>query len=1223
MRENPRFELRERLGAGGMGVVYQAHDLERGHEVAIKTLERAEGDALYRFKTEFRALADISHRNLVTLYDMFVEPELCFFTMELVAGKSFVDHCRAANNERRSDSQLSWNEETARLDPTAEVALPCDEERLRAALPQLAAGLSSLHSAGWLHRDIKASNILVDRRGRVVILDFGLATDFAGQGCATPAGHMVGTVEYMAPEQAFPDGPLTPAADWYGVGTMIYEVLTGRLPFEGSSSRILTDKKGSDPVPPHMLVPSVAEDLDALCMNLLSRTPARRPDGNDICQRLGADYIPGTRSGSIRTTLRQPLTFAGRDQELATLEAALAETAAGTGRVMIVRGPSGIGKTELVREFESRAQRRFPDLVTLHGRCYQSEAIPYSAIDPVVDDLSRLWTELSDEEAATLVPLGGAALVRLFPVLARVPALLLTRDRLAILDPQEVRRRGTEALGETLARIGDRHPLVVFLDDMQWVDRDTLHLIRELASGPDRPAVLFLLAYRDDAAVTGRRVDSQLGVDAEVVEVGPLSAAEAATLATHVLGDSDDYLAERLARESAGVPMFVVELAEHARTNRASTVAAVTLGEVIAERVRMQTRATKHLLEIVAVAAEPITLATLAKSGGIDAASFHKAVQSLQIGRLARTSGARPEDSIEPYHDRIRETVIAGLDADATRRHHLDIARTLERGGESTPERLAHHWLGAGDDERGTIFTLKAARHAFDRLDFARAAELYESALAIGHLDQSEANQLQGVVAAAFANAGRPHDAAEAFHRAAANADAAERLDLERRSAEQLLRGGYIEEGLATLVRVLAEMGLSFPRQRWRAILSLLWGRLRLRLRGLDFRPRDPSQIAAESLGRVDVYASLGSSMSIVDPLIGANFQLRALRLALSLGERRRLARSLALQSLFHSAEGAARRASRLIDAALDVAKDDPFSAGYTLLAQASYAYFIDNAWDRCVRRVAKLEQAFHRAYASAGWEIDSARSYTCFSLMYQGKLATLCRTADRFLSDAEHRGARYTLVNLRVRLALRYLVDDQPDEAAEDVAEAIASWPPVEQGFQVQHFYALHSRGEIALYRGQPEVAAGEFERAHRGLRASLLMRIPMVATEVLFMEARAALARAQAGDISQLARARRASRALAGKKVPLARALAALVDATLANLAGKTSASVTALRATVAQLDGLDNKLFAIAARWRLGELVGGDEGAELRNQAALSLSGEGVVEPARLVSMLAPGW
>ena len=238
---NGRFEVLRLLGEGGMGVVHAARDTERDEVVALKSLRHLGGEALLRFKHEFRALQDLHHPNLVALGELLEEDDDWFYSMELVEGVDV----------------LTW--------------IDGDRDRLRDVLRQLAAGLGALHQAGKVHRDIKPSNVLVTHAGRVVLVDFGLVTESRAPESSDPS--IVGTAAYMAPEQAA-SRPVGPAADWYAVGCILYEALTGRLPFEGTTIEVLMHKLEREPPLPSQLV-SVPGDLDALCGELLRREIGR------------------------------------------------------------------------------------------------------------------------------------------------------------------------------------------------------------------------------------------------------------------------------------------------------------------------------------------------------------------------------------------------------------------------------------------------------------------------------------------------------------------------------------------------------------------------------------------------------------------------------------------------------------------------------------------------------------------------------------------------------------------------------------------------------------------------------------------------------------------------------------------------------------------------------------------------------------------------------------
>ncbi len=318
-----RYEVLRCIGKGGMGVVYEAFDRERQQHVALKTLLNSSPAALYLFKQEFRTLADVHHRNLVQLYELVVsEGDRVFFTMELVNGTDFLTYIHkeavlgatedaVSGHDEEPTRREQWtdgSEQRLKRAPRAPgdapmKASPADLERLRPALVQLVEGVRALHSAGKLHRDIKPSNVRVTPEGRVVLLDFGVATELSRvvDENLQEGGEMVGTARYMAPEQALNEGP-TPASDWYSVGVMLYEALVGSPPFVGSAFDVLKMKSMLDPPPPGDCVEGVPADLDALATGLLLRAPELRPSYADILHRLGVQQEPAAaaRTGAGR-----------------------------------------------------------------------------------------------------------------------------------------------------------------------------------------------------------------------------------------------------------------------------------------------------------------------------------------------------------------------------------------------------------------------------------------------------------------------------------------------------------------------------------------------------------------------------------------------------------------------------------------------------------------------------------------------------------------------------------------------------------------------------------------------------------------------------------------------------------------------------------------------------------------------------------------------------------
>lgn len=196
-----RFQVNDHLGSGTSGEVYCVYDTRLRSYVALKTLQRADPATIYRFKNEFRALADVTHPNLAQLYELQADGDRWFFTMELIDGYDFLEYCRGEPQDLQADE----------VPPS----MPPDVDRVREAAHQLALGLTALHRAGKLHCDIKPTNIRVTHDGRVVLLDFGLVQElFPGLGELTIDAELTGTPAYMSPEQAAGQR-LNEATDWY------------------------------------------------------------------------------------------------------------------------------------------------------------------------------------------------------------------------------------------------------------------------------------------------------------------------------------------------------------------------------------------------------------------------------------------------------------------------------------------------------------------------------------------------------------------------------------------------------------------------------------------------------------------------------------------------------------------------------------------------------------------------------------------------------------------------------------------------------------------------------------------------------------------------------------------------------------------------------------------------------------------------------------------------
>jgi serine/threonine protein kinase len=297
------------LGGGELADVYAVLDRKTDRRLALKVLrDEARAHAgRERLEQEYRLLTSFVHPNLVRAYDWFAEGRECFFSLELVDGRDFVAHVRAdvvrgtAGKSPAAPRRAAWV-----------ACTPEGIERLRRCLVQLVSALTTLHAHGYAHGDVRASNVLVAHGGRLVLLDHGLARPLngaaqgsAGAGVAPPApppnsndpnpngavssayaaalapGSLLGTATHLAPE--FADGALPSAAsDWYSLGVLLFEALTGALPFTGGAAEIMVRKR-SVPAPlVSAMVGVTAADLEAWTARLLAIEPAQRPTDEEL-----------------------------------------------------------------------------------------------------------------------------------------------------------------------------------------------------------------------------------------------------------------------------------------------------------------------------------------------------------------------------------------------------------------------------------------------------------------------------------------------------------------------------------------------------------------------------------------------------------------------------------------------------------------------------------------------------------------------------------------------------------------------------------------------------------------------------------------------------------------------------------------------------------------------------------------------------------------------------
>ena len=450
----------------------------------------------------------------------------------------------------------------------------------------------------------------------------------------------------------------------------------------------------------------------------------------------------------------------------------------------------------------------------LSGRCYENESVPYKALDGVVDDLSRHLASIPRQDVESLLPPDVAALTRVFPVLLQVHAIA-------------GRRRTSSPAAPIRSVCGDGHSTRCASCSAAWRTAGRSSSASTTCSGPTRTAPCcsrncFGLrarrpcsrccpsgARKRPPSRSCRALLERAGRDIwSAMSLDPLTEDEAQTLigallpADSMLTDEDR---RRMTREAGGSPFVLEQLARYAGVNRMEPSHAPTFAEMFAARLGALSAEARRFLETLAICGRPMASDLVCDACGV-ARERQSLVAMLRASRFIRSSGS--SERIETYHDRIRDVLAADIAPDAVRRIHGRMVQALVERRSDDCEALFEHYRGAGDSENASIQAGLAGEKAGAALAFDRAASFYRHALALSPASPTPHAWREGL-ADALANAGRPAEAAEAYLRAADGAGDLQRVELQRRGAEQFLIGGHIDRGLELIRTMLANMGMA------------------------------------------------------------------------------------------------------------------------------------------------------------------------------------------------------------------------------------------------------------------------------------------------------------------------------------------------------------------------------------------------------------------------------
>jgi len=762
-----RYTIERELGRGGMATVYLAHDLKHDRDVALKLLRPELGELLGadRFLAEIKLTAGLQHPNIVPLFDSGAAAGLLYYVMPYVRGESLRDKL------------------------VREGAFSIDEAITMAR--GIASALEHAHRQGVVHRDIKPENVLLSD-GVPMVADFGIARalNTVGVTRATQHGIAIGTPAYMSPEQAMGEGDVDQRADLYALGCVLFEMLTGAVPFRGATAAALVTQHLMAPVPSARSVrATVPPAVDTAIMRALAKDrDARFTSAAQMSAALLAtppvEPLPDY-SKIVEPVTRTTAPLVGRQKEFAELLARLDALSQGRGGCVLIGGEPGVGKTKLTEAVLLEARAR--GFLCNVGHCYEMEGAPPYL--PFLEQLEYTARTVPPGRLRAALGAGAAEIARIMPALRQLfPDIPDPLD----LPPDQQRHFLFTQFREFMERGCANVPLVYLFDDLHWADESTLLLLEHLAPHMAHMRCLLLGTYRDVELDVNRpfarsleRLTRQRLAERIALRRMPESDV-AGLLAQLGAPEPPTALVQAIFAETEGNPFFVEEVFQHLREEgrlldaeghwlAGLEIRTLEVPEgvrlVIGRRLERVSAECRALLTAAAVIGPRFDLAVLEALGDASADAMLDALEEAERAGLVIAQHAKRETRYTFAHELIRQTLVGMLSVPRRLRRHLRTAEAIEQvyAGklESHASELAYHFFQSGsaqDEEKTTRYLLLAGKQALAAGAFDEALAQAEKAFSVLETpDERRHADLLWVKASALRGLGKWRDAQQVY----------------------------------------------------------------------------------------------------------------------------------------------------------------------------------------------------------------------------------------------------------------------------------------------------------------------------------------------------------------------------------------------------------------------------------------------------------------------------